>query len=212
MSNAIVAQGSVRNFVAAAQGAVLRGLVPAVARLPKDDRLVLFGAMNGTWYGDNSRHLYEWVLAHRPDVRAVWMTRDQEVHRRRRAEGRPVALSSSPRGIRLLWRARAAAFSNSLRDIAPDPALAPRSLRLLALRHGRSVKRVRFARLGHQISAEEARARRQEGDMIDYAISTSEFISDLQEECLRIGRAKHVVTGYPRNDALFEVSPRQRQD
>lgn len=48
--------------------------------------------------------------------------------------------------------------------------------------------------------------------MIEFAISTSEFISDLQEECLHIGRAKHVVTGYPRNDALLEVSESQGQD
>jgi len=47
--------------------------------------------------------------------------------------------------------------------------------------------------------------RQREGKLIRYAISTSEFISDIQEECLHIGRGKHVVTGYPRNDILFNL-------
>src|SRR5512144_2811586 len=81
-----------RGLVTTSRTAV-RGFVSVTSRLPKDDRLVLFGAMNGAWYGDNSRHLYEWLLAHRLDVRAVWMTRDEGVHRRLRAEGKPVALS-----------------------------------------------------------------------------------------------------------------------
>ena len=40
--------------------------------------------------------------------------------------------------------------------------------------------------------------------MIVAAISTSDFISSIQEEVLRIGQEKHFVTGYPRNDLLFK--------
>ena len=41
--------------------------------------------------------------------------------------------------------------------------------------------------------------------MIVAAISTSDFISSIQEEVLRIGQEKHFVTGYPRNDLLLSI-------
>jgi CDP-glycerol glycerophosphotransferase (TagB/SpsB family) len=94
-------------------------------------------------------------------------------------------------------------FTNSLRDLSMDPHGVPETLRLVALRHGRSVKRVRFARVGHPLSADEAAERLHESRLTRHAISTSEFISDLQEQSLQIGRHKHVVTGYPRNDDLL---------
>lgn len=192
--------------------AVLGPLMPVAARLPKDRRLVLFGAMNGRWYGDNSRHLYEWALANRPELRPVWVSGSAEVHRSLRAQGRPSVRAGSWRAVLLLWRAGAGVFCNSLSDLTAYPQLLPDSLPLLALRHGRSVKRVRFARQGHVLSVAEAAERRREGRLIRQVVSTSEFVSDLQEECLQIGRDKHVVTGYPRNDCLLDVSAEQQRD
>jgi CDP-glycerol glycerophosphotransferase (TagB/SpsB family) len=107
-------------------------------------------------------------------------------------------------------RASAGAFTNSLSDLAAYPETVPESIQLIALRHGRSVKRVRFSRTGHKIDAAEEASRHREADRVRYAISTSEFVSDIQEECLQIGREKHVVTGYPRNDFLLDVQEAQR--
>jgi CDP-glycerol glycerophosphotransferase (TagB/SpsB family) len=171
--------------------------------LPKKSQLVLFGAMKGSYYGDNSKHLYEWTLAHKPELKAIWLTSNKEIFRRLKADGKPVLLQFSFRAVRMLAQAKVAAFTNSLRDLAIDSAFVPNSLQLIALRHGRSVKRIRFARLNHKISQEETLIRKREGELIKYAISTSDFISNLQEQCLLIGRNKHVVTGYPRNDTLF---------
>ncbi|MAE69051.1 MAG: hypothetical protein CME06_01125 [Gemmatimonadetes bacterium] len=166
---------------------------------------MLFGAMSGDWYGDNPRYVFEWVLANRPGIEPLWITKSSVVARRLRSEGKPVALAFSLAGLVALARAEKAVFSDGLMDLAMDPVLVPNSLSLIALRHGRSVKRVRFARLGHKISEGETRAKRKEGSLTRVVISTSEFVSDIQEECLQIGREKHVVTGYPRNDVLMSV-------
>ena len=171
----------------------------------KDDTLVLFGAMNGNYYGDNSRHVFQWVLKNRPDLNPVWLTRNNVVHNQLKSQNLPVALSNSILGLRLLYKAKVALFTNSFSDFAYDVKTVPAELNLIALRHGRSVKRIRFARKEHKISEEEARLRRKEGKMIRFAISTSEFISDMQEECLQVGREKHAVTGYPRNDIFFDT-------
>lgn len=165
--------------------------------------LVVIGGMNGALYGDNSRHLYEWILRNRPDLYPVWLTKNQTVYNTLKEQGKPVALMASWAGITYLAHARIGVFTNSLHDLALSPFIIPDTLRLIALRHGKSVKRVRFARVEHKISPKEAIERSYESKLIYYAISTSEFISDIQEESLQIGRQKHIVTGYPRNDVLL---------
>lgn len=188
-------------------------LVRSVGRLlPKQPNLVVFGAMKGDYYGDNSRHLFEWMLQNCPEVRPVWVTHSEKVHDDLRRRCLPVRKTRSPQGIFTMLRASAGVFTNSLRDIAAYPDMVPDSIKLVALRHGRSVKRVRFARSEHKIDDAEARSRRREANLTRYAISTSEFISDIQEECLQIGRDKHVVTGYPRNDSLLDVPEPHRRD
>ena len=82
--------------------------------------------------------------------------------------------------------------------------MAPKKIKLIVLRHGRS--NVRYARLNHKISEKEFRERKIESRLIHYASSTSKFVSKIQEECIRIGLQKHKITGYPRNDFLIEKS------
>ena len=180
--------------------------------VPTDETTVLFGAMNGDYYGDNSRHLFEWVLENRPDLNPVWLTRDQEVYDRLSNEGKPVANIFSPTCIKLLYSSQVGVFTNSLYDIAPHPIVVPKSLNLIALRHGRSVKRIRFARKNHDLPDWERKQRLKESSLIKYAISTSDFISDIQEECLQIGREKHIVTGYPRNSDLIDPPETAQKD
>jgi CDP-glycerol glycerophosphotransferase (TagB/SpsB family) len=200
-------RNSVRDLIAL-------GLVPVAKAagkfVPKQRNLVVFGAMKGNMYGDNSRYLFEWMVENRPDVACVWVTHSKQVRDRLRREGLPVHTTLSLRGILALLRASAGTFTNGFADLAVHPAITPGSVQLIALRHGRSVKRVRFARTGHKINAAEEANRRREADRVRYAISTSEFVSDIQEECLQIGREKHVVTGYPRNDFLLDVQESQR--
>lgn len=191
---------------------LIKAYMSIAARVIRPDpALVLCGAMNGLLYGDNSQHLFEWMLEHRPDLKPLWVTRSWKTLRQLRAAGRPVVLAYFPGALHALLRARTAVFTDNLHDLAMDPWIVPRTLSLIALRHGRSVKRVRFARKSHKISPAEAARRRFEGELTRYAISTSDFISELQELCLELGSEKHAVTGYPRNDALVEVPESHRE-
>lgn len=174
------------------------------ATCPKNNKIVLFGAMNGQFFGDNARHLFEWMLENTPGIRVVWITKKPKVYFQMKAMGMPVAMSKSLRGFIYLCRATIGVFTNSLYDFCESPVLIPTNFRLIALRHGRSVKRVRFARKSHKITPKESGERKREAELIKLVISTSPFISKMQEECLRVGNNKHVVTGYPRNDLFFK--------
>ena len=171
-------------------------------RIQIDDSLVVIGAMNGLWYGDNAKHLFEHVVA-LGGVNIVWVTRSMDIYRRLRLRDYPVVYLYSIKGYITTLKAHKGFYTDSLYDLFIHPVLYNSQIQLVALRHGRSVKRVRFARKSHKITEDESEQRRIETNLIRYAISTSEMVSDMQEECLLIGREKHVVTGYPRNDSLL---------
>ena len=180
--------------------------------IPKQKNLIVLGGLNGKFYGDNSKHLFKWLLKHRPKLKPVWVTADKGVFNSLKKQSKPVVKYNSLKGIFTILRAPLACYTNSAKDIFFSVDLLPRKLKLLSLRHGRSVKRVRFARVGHKITPKEAHSRKLEGKKIIYAISTSDFVSKIQEECLQIGKDKHMVTGYPRNDSLLKPSKKDRQN
>jgi len=177
-----------------------------------DRRLVLIGAHNGELYGDNSRYLYEWMLNNQKDIQPVWLTGSRDVYRSLLEAGKPVVLQKSWKAIKLMTKAQMGVYTHSLYDLVFHISWIPERLRLITLRHGKSVKRVRFARKEYKLSQRERRERLRESDLLCCAISTSEFISDIQEECLQIGRKKHVVTGYPRNDVLLTPTEKMEAD
>lgn len=171
-----------------------------------DNRVVLFGAMQGRFYGDNAKHVFEYILGSQSDLKVYWVTRNYRLFRQLKAEQKPVLYIYSLRYVKIFLRAEKGVYTDSFRDLFLGPFMAHSRFRMLNLRHGRSVKRVRFARLGHKISTKENTEREFETLKTRFAISTSPFISQLQEKCLKIGASKHVVTGYPRNDSLINRS------
>lgn len=174
--------------------------------IPKKKNLVVFGAMNGNAYGDNSRYVFEYAQKNDLGFESVWLTGSNQVHGLLRKKGFRVVERDSFLGFWVLFRANVGLFTNSLYDLSVHPFLLPRNIRLLALRHGKSVKRVRFGRKNHKMSKVEEEERKYESMLIWYVISTSEYTSEIQEECLQLGIEKSVITGYPRNDIFYDES------
>jgi CDP-glycerol glycerophosphotransferase (TagB/SpsB family) len=171
---------------------------------PKKRNLVILGAMNGKYFGDNSKYVFKYLYSNCPDLEISWITKSNKVYKYLKKRKMPIAKAFSLKGLLLLFRATIGLFTNSLSDISPSPFMVPRNIKLIALRHGRSVKRIRFARKKHKITKEERDERKYESKLINYVISTSNFISKIQEECLKLGIKKAIVTGYPRNDIFYD--------
>ena len=166
--------------------------------------VVVFGAMNGNWYGDNAKYIFKYVSQSDRKFKFIWLTKDVNVYKNLKDQGLPVCYIHSLKGMFYQFTAKVGLYTDSLYDLFISPYFASRKIKLIALRHGRSVKRVRFARLNHKMSKKEYRERMIETKLISYASSTSSFISEIQEECLKIGKVKHQITGYPRNDLMLE--------
>lgn len=173
--------------------------------VPKKKNLIIFGSMNGKFYGDNSRYVFEKLHKNKKYI-PVWITKSKKDYKYLKAKKFNVVNTFSIKGIYTLWSAKIGLFTNSLSDLSLHTFLVPNNIKLIALRHGRSVKRVRFARKKHKISKDEEVQRKYEGKLINFVISTSPLISKIQEECLKVGLKKSAITGYPRNDILIDKS------
>lgn len=46
--------------------------------VPKDENIWIFGAWFGDKYADNSKYLFEYVNKNHPEIRAIWLTRNDE--------------------------------------------------------------------------------------------------------------------------------------
>lgn len=171
--------------------------------LPTNNKLVLLGAMGGRYYGDNSRYVFECLVAAKNDIDVYWITRNNKVFKALKEKGYPVVRAFSLKGIWLVLRAHIALYTNGLADLSFHGSMVPRRLKLIALRHGRSVKRVRFASKNTKFDFVSGFLLKRETKMIKYAISTSEFISKVQSEVLNLELKQQVITGYPRNDLML---------
>lgn len=170
----------------------------------KDQEVVLFGSSYGRYYSDNSKYVYEYILKNKiGQITPVWVTRSRKVWRELRKRGYPCAKAGSIRYFRYLHASRTGFFTNHLKDLFLFNLIPP-GFRLIALRHGKSLKRVRHSVVGYEINETEKKERELESQLVKFSISTSDFISEIQEKDLLYGKEKHVVTGYPRNDSLLE--------
>ena len=112
---------------------------------PKNNNLIVFGEKNGLWYGDNSKLVFEYLVSHSDKIECCWLTNSIKIYKQLKVNKLPVALTWSLKGIRKLFQAKIGVYSNTLRDISFEPLFVPRKLKLIPLRHGKSVKRVIYA-------------------------------------------------------------------
>lgn len=73
--------------------------------IPKDRKLVLFGAWFGQKYADNTKYLFEFCLG-RSEVNPVWFTKSKSVFAYLSKQGKPVVYSKTLKGLFTQMRAR----------------------------------------------------------------------------------------------------------
>ncbi len=78
------------------------------AIVPKNKEIWAFSSFHANKYMDNTKYLYEYVLANHPEIKPVWLTRNKEVYRELKDRNMPVELAYSLAGSSLLSKAAVA--------------------------------------------------------------------------------------------------------
>jgi CDP-glycerol glycerophosphotransferase (TagB/SpsB family) len=151
---------------------------------------------------DNSRTLFEWYNEHGVEGQYYWMTKSHDVYRMLKSKNLPVARIDSVKGIRLLNKAKYAFYTNRLTDIAIHYMAVPTTLKLIYLSHGQSVKNTRLA-VHEGVDSGYRNDTLKASSQMAFAISTSPFMAKVQAESNGLSPEMYKITGFPRNDWMF---------
>ena len=76
--------------------------------VPKKKNIWVFSGFNKRGYMDNCKYLYEWVVEHHPEINAYWLTLDNAVYNKLKAENKPVLKMRTWECIKIMSRAKVA--------------------------------------------------------------------------------------------------------
>ncbi len=105
----------------------------------RDPYLWTFGAWDGVRYSDNARALYEYVVAHCPQIKAVWMTHSPAIVQRLKGKGLPVVLCKTKEGKQIQKKAGFFITSNSVDASNPHYM---NGIHYINLWHGMPLKKI----------------------------------------------------------------------
>lgn len=177
----------------------------------KGSEIILFGARDGAYYMDNSRALFEWYIDNKKQGNYYWMTLSPVVYKYLKAKGRPVARIDSFRGVILLNKAKYAFYSNRLLDIAIHHLAVPKALKIIFLSHGQSVKNTRLA-VNAGIDRGYKRDTEKASSQMAFAVTTSPFMAQVQSRSNGLLPDMYQLTGFPRNDWMFNPPSEATED
>lgn len=174
---------------------------------PRDDTIWVFGSRGGEGFLDNSKYLYLHVLETHPDVRPVWLAKDEELVEELRARGHEAYHAHSLLGTYLNLRARLVFVSHGVADVNRWCCGGATVVRLW---HGVGLKKLGWDyeyAMGGLGSRLVQRCKLAITDRYDYFTVTSEAMVEPFVSAFRLNSSQVVVTGYPRNDALADSGP-----
>lgn len=177
--------------------------------IPRNKKIVVFGAWLGEKYADNTKALFE-CANKRKNIRAIWISKNRDVVEEVRKLGYEAYYYTSFKGIAVQLRAKYVFVTNGISDV--NHAFLGRAI-FINLWHGVPLKRIgyddTYARNWDSLP-------RKIRDFIvgvalgrEYVVATSETIANIYESAFRRPKEKILCLGQSRNDVFFR--PRKKQ-
>lgn len=185
-------------------GMLRYALTAVLSRLyERDPDLWVFGARFGAGFVDNAKYLFLYADG-RPDVRAVWLSKDPETVATLREAGYEAHRIRSLRGTWLRLRAGVAAVTHSPRDVGVG---AIGGATLVNLWHGVPLKTIGFDAEFRDSPRVVRRAYRAFARRFDMVVAPSPMAVHQLHTGLGVPRDRIRVLGYPRHDRLAGAVP-----
>lgn len=178
----------------------------------KNENIWIFGSWSGQRYADNSRYLFEYVNKYRPDIKAIWITKNNDILKQLKDDGKHVYLAYS---IKAIWYSMHAkvlfvtqAISGDLHHFNNHPKILK-----VQLWHGAPLKKI----LHDSPFARKLTKYQKKRKFINYIFPFYEESYDLITACSEedkknfstaflFQKEKIKILGYPRNDILLTKS------
>jgi len=164
--------------------------------VPKNKKIVVFGAFMGNRYGDNSAAFFEYCNTYKDSLyEYYWLSDSDDVVNNIRLEKRNAFLKKSIQGIWISIRANLFVTSHGVQDVLFYTPVSGRTTELY-LHHGVPIRGALISNNG--LSNKHFMTKRPKE--ISYMVTTSEWSGNQQRKNIPVEKSKIVITGYPRND------------
>lgn len=164
--------------------------------VPKKKQLVLFTAWRGEKYIDNTRYVYEYLLAN-SSYRVVWMTNNIRIFKELKSENKPVCMFKSLRGVILQIRAEAVFSTIQFADY--NCWLLSRC-KYIDLGHGHPIKDPGSVIL----STRSRELHKLVTDKLDYYTIVAGSRTKREYNVVDIPKERIFISDFARNDVLFD--------
>ena len=173
--------------------------------IPRNKNLWIFGSWSGKKYSDNSKFLFEYVNLHCSNIKAIWITKSDEVYKELKKTGRNVYYENSIKGIFSCFLAKYAFLSNGAFDVNPYFL---NGCKEIWLWHGMPLKKIGYlddSQLNcSKIKRFFLKVFKPFYQMNPYCTLTSaDFFTDFLSKSFKLPYDKIWNTGLPRCDAFF---------
>lgn len=171
----------------------------------RSNKIWVFGAWYGQKYSDNSKWLYEYVLEHNPEIKAVWITKNRDVYNKLCSQNKPVCLSASAKGVWWCLRAKYAFLTSGVVDVN---MFFLNGAKQIWLWHGMPLKKILncadewlAVSKGHKIVSKILNPYQ---SFRPYeTVSSSDFFIPYLQQSFDLPESRILKTGLPRCDAFF---------
>ncbi len=162
----------------------------------KKENLWIFGAWKGNSYNDNTRYLYEYVVAHHPEIEAIWITKNKSVFEYLSAHGYPVLLYPSKESDKKIAQAHYLFQTEGYKDTGNYPV---GGATVIQLWHGIPCKA--FNWFEHYSILQRIMIRLETGNKRQFQwISNSDFYTRFFSRVYQIPENHFIKCGFPRCD------------
>ncbi len=167
----------------------------------RDKTIWVFGGREGHNYEDNSRAFFEWTIANHPEIKCVWLCKDDNVRKVVQAKGYIAYTFNSREGIAVSKKAGVAVYSNGLVDFGFYPRVG--GAKIVSLWHGMSFKKIYNGTYsGLSLIAKKCLDRLFSWTYRNITIVTSQYGANWAKEMFTLDPRKIFITGQPRNDTF----------
>lgn len=171
---------------------------PLLFFIPRKKEIWIFGSNHGKKFADNSKYLYLYTIKNYPKIRAIWMTTNKKLLKKFSEKNYEAYHSWSVKGLWYSLRAKYAISSYGLHDFNK---ILLGGIKNIQLWHGTPLK---------NISPEKrdirTKVRMISGNKYHNYIAPSKEVKNKFKRVFMNDGQNINITGYPRNDALFNTS------
>jgi len=184
--------------------------------VPKSKNIWVFGSWFGQKFADNPKYLFLYTERDHPEIRAIWLTHNTKVLSDLQERGCEAYKIGSMKSFFYSIRAGCVIVSSGLNDVN---AFIVGRAKKVELWHGTPLKKIIYDDEFYFLPSHKATGRW--GKLIvhlknkisplrpfnlDLLITSSEEVGQNLASAFKVNTNQVYVTGYPRNDALFDVS------